>query len=159
MSLIDRRTMELATAAAIGVFGGLIVAGSMQLDSGWSAETGPQSGYLPLRLGAMLCLVSVLLFLSTLRSADRGSFVNKQQLKLTLAVFVPTVVLVFSMPYVGSYSGSWLYLMYMLKVHGHTNWLKAIVLPACVVVTFYLVFELWFQVELVKGPVESLLGI
>lgn len=159
MSLIDRRTMELATAAAIGIFGGLIVAGSMQLDSGWSAETGPQSGYLPLRLGVMLCIVSVLIFLSTLRSADRSGFVNKQQLRLTLAVFVPTVVLVFSMPYVGSYTGSLLYLIYMLKVHGDTNWFKAILLPVCVIVTFYLVFELWFQVELVKGPVEPLLGL
>lgn len=151
--------MELATAAAIGVFGGLVVAGSLQLQIGWSPETGPQSGYMPLRLGIMLCIVSVLLFLGTLRSADQASFVSRQQLKLTLAIFIPTVLLVASMPFLGCYAGSLLYLVYMLKVHGHANWPRSLLIPAIVVVVFYLVFELWFQVELVKGPIESFLGI
>ncbi len=159
MSLIDRRTMELATAAAIGAFGGLVIAGSLQLKTGWSPETGPQSGYMPLRLGIMLCVVSILLFLGGLRSPDRSGFVSKQQLKLTLAIFIPTVLLVASMPFLGCYTGSLLYLIYMLKVHGHASWFKSLLIPACVVVAFYLVFELWFEVDLVKGPVESLLGI
>lgn len=151
--------MELATAAAIGFFGGLVVAGSLQLQVGWSPETGPQAGYMPLRLGIMLCIVSVLLFLGTLRSGDSGSFVSKQQLKLTLAIFIPTVLLVASMPFLGCYAGSLLYLIYMLKVHGHASWLKSLLIPVAVMIVFYLVFELWFQVELVKGPIESFFGI
>ena len=151
--------MELATAAVIGVFSAVVIASSLQLKTGWSPETGPQAGYMPLRLGIFLFIVSVLLFIGSLRSEDRSSFVSKQQLKLTLAIFIPTVVLLVAMPFIGCYVGSLLYLIYMLKVHGHASWLKSLLIPICVIVAFFLVFELWFEVELVKGPVEAFFGL
>ncbi|HUG56750.1 MAG TPA: tripartite tricarboxylate transporter TctB family protein [Candidimonas sp.] len=159
MSLIDRRTMELATAAVIGLFGGLVVAGSLQLNTGWGPETGPQPGYMPFRLGIALCIVSVLVFLDTLRSPSQGGFVTRQQLKLMLSVFIPTAVLVALMPFLGCYAPSWLYLFYMLKVPGHTGWRKSLLLSSLIIVAFYLIFDMWFKVDLAKGPLESFLGL
>ncbi|KAA0892882.1 tripartite tricarboxylate transporter TctB family protein [Pusillimonas sp. ANT_WB101] len=159
MSLTDRRTMELATVVAIAFFGGVIVAGSLQLDTGWAAETGPQSGYLPLRLGIALCAVSVLLFLGILRQPGQAVFVTREQFKLTLAVFLPTAVLVGSMSYLGCYAPSWVYLLYMVKVQGRNSWGKSLLLASIIIIAFYLVFDLWFKVDLAKGPVESFLGL
>ena len=151
MSLIDRRTMELGTAAAIGLFGGLVIAGSMQLNTGWGAETGPQPGYMPFRLGIALCVVSVLVFLDTLRRPAQGGFATRQQFKLMLSVFIPTAVLVALMPFLGCYAPSWLYLFYMLKVPGHASWRKSLAYSSLIIVAFYLVFDVWFKVDLAKG--------
>ncbi len=159
MSLIDRRTMELGTAAAIGLFGGLVIAGSLKLNTGWSPETGPQPGYMPFRLGIALCIISALVFLDSLRNPVQGAFVTRQQFKLTLSVFIPTAVLVALMPFLGCYAPSWLYLLYMLKFPGHASWGKSLLVSILVIVAFYLIFDMWFKVDLAKGPLESLLGL
>ncbi|RTZ41635.1 tripartite tricarboxylate transporter TctB family protein [Candidimonas sp. SYP-B2681] len=159
MSLIDRRTMELATAAAIGLFGGLVIAGSLQLNTGWVAETGPQPGYMPFRLGIALCVVSVLVFLDTLRNSAGGVFATREQFKLMLSVFIPTAVLVALMPFLGCYAPAWLYLFYMLKVPGSASWRKSLLVSSLTIIAFYLIFEMWFKVDLAKGPLESFLGL
>lgn len=159
MALVNRRTMELGTAAAIGLFGGLVVAGSLQLNTGWVAETGPESGYVPLRLGIGLCVVSILIFLDTLRSPVQGAFVSRDQFKRTLSVFIPTAVLVALMPWLGCYAPSWLYLLYMLKFPGRMPWGKSLVIATLITVAFYLLFDIWFKVDLAKGPLESFLGL
>lgn len=144
-------------AAAIALFAGIVIAGSLQLDTGWAPETGPQAGYLPLRLGIGLLAVSVLIFFDTIRNPVRGGFVTRRQLKLSLAVFVPTVVLVAAMPWLGCYVASWLYLLYMIKVQGRSSLAKSLLIASLIIVSFYLVFDVWFQVDLVKGPLEALL--
>jgi len=154
MSLIRRATMERATAAVLAVFAGTIIAGSVQLNTGWSPDTGPQAGYLPLRLGVALLVVSLLIFVQNLRHPDTGQFVTGGQLRLTLAVFLPTVALVLAMPWLGCYVPTWLYLVGMMRVRG-----RALALASLIVVLFYAVFDLWFQVNLAKGPIEAWLGL
>src|SRR6478735_2000754 len=66
-----RRTLEIATASALGLFAAGVIAGSLQLNTGWAA-TGPQSGYVPLRLGVLLLVVSALLLLQAVRSEPGG---------------------------------------------------------------------------------------
>jgi hypothetical protein len=151
--------MELVMAAVIALFAGVIIAGSLQLDTGWVPETGPQAGYLPLRLGIGLAVISVLIFLQMLRNPEGGGFVTGGQLKSTLAIFLPTVVLVAAMPWLGCYVPSWLYLCYMIKAHGGTGIGKSVLVSSLIIIAFYLVFDLWFQVDLAKGPVESFLGL
>jgi hypothetical protein len=141
MSLITRQSMELVMAAVIALFAGVIIAGSLQLDTGWVPETGPQAGYLPLRLGIGLAVISVLIFLQMLRNPEGGGFVTGGQLKSTLAIFLPTVV------------------CYMIKAHGGTGIGKSVLVSSLIIIAFYLVFDLWFQVDLAKGPVESFLGL
>lgn len=159
MFLISRQSMELAMAALIALFAGVVIAGSLQLDTGWGPETGPQPGYLPLRLGIALLAVSVLIFFDTVRNPVQGGFVTRAQLRLSLAVFIPTVVLVAAMPWLGCYVASWLYLCYMIKAQGHTGLAKSVLLSSLIIVAFYLIFDLWFKVDLAKGPVEAFLGL
>ena len=155
---VQRRTMEMATAAAIAAFGGAIMAGSLQLSIGWAA-TGPQSGYFPFRLGVLLCIVSVLLFVQAAMSREREAFASREQFLRSLSIFTPTLILVLLMPWAGCYLSSGLYLLYMARAHGHFSWARALLLALCLVLSLYGLFDFWFKVPLAKGPIEAWLGI
>jgi putative tricarboxylic transport membrane protein len=157
--LLTRHSMEMATAAAIAAFGGAMVAGSLQLSVGWAA-TGPQSGYFPFRLGLLLCGVSALLFVqAALGARDGTAFATREQLLRSLSIFGPTLLLVLAMPWVGCYGATAVYLLYMARAHGGFGWLRASAVALATALALYLVFELWFQVPLAKGPIEAWLGL
>jgi len=54
----SRRTLELWTAAAVGVVGAIVIAESLTHDIGWN-ETGPGSGYFPFRVGVLLMAAAI----------------------------------------------------------------------------------------------------
>jgi hypothetical protein len=158
--MVERRTMEMATAAALAAFGGAVIAGSLQLHVGWAAQTGPQSGYFPFRLGVLLCAASAILFLQAAMSARHGEgFASREQALRSLAIFVPTIVLVLAMAWGGTYLPSALYLFFMARRHGGFGWPKAAAVALAAVAALYLLFEVWFLVPLHKGPLEAWLGL
>jgi len=50
------------------------------------------------------------------------------------------------------------YLVYMARTHGGFPWWKSLLLGVGSTAVFFGVFELWFGVPLVKGPLETWLG-
>lgn len=158
MKPLKRRPLEMAAAAAIGLFAAAIIHGSLRLKTGWSA-TGPESGYFPLRLGILLGLASLGLFLQAWRASGGQVFATREQLGRSLRVFLPTVMLVAAMPFIGCYLAGAMYVLYMARVEGGLRWVRAIATAATSMAVFFLVFELWFQVPLIKGPVEAWLGL
>jgi hypothetical protein len=158
--MVERRTMEMATAAALAAFGGAVIAGSLQLHVGWAPQTGPQSGYFPFRLGLLLCGASAILFLQAAMSARHGAaFASREQALRSLSIFVPTVLLVLAMTWGGTYAPTALYLFYMARRHGGFGRPKAAAIAVVAVVALYLLFETWFQVPLAKGPLEAWVGL
>lgn len=157
---IRRHTMELCTAAGIGILAALVVYASLQLKVGWSA-TGPESGYFPLRIGLLLLAVSLGLFVQAARGGKehQGKFADGEQLARSVAVFVPTLIFVAAMPFLGCYVATLLYLLYMARAMGRFSWLRAGSIAVIATALFFAVFEIWFQVPLVKGPLESWLGL
>lgn len=154
---MSRRTLEIATAASLAVFAAGVIAGALQLDTGWAA-TGPQAGYVPLRLGGLLLAVSVLLLLQATRSATGETFATRTQLGRSFALLVPTGVLVLAMPYLGTYLAAAVYLAFMANRHGSQRWPRAIALGVVSSLLFFVLFEIWFGVPLAKGPIETWLG-
>ena len=156
--LIERRTLEIATACVLAAFAAAVVAGALQLQTGWG-DTGPQSGYLPLRLGALLLLVSVGLLVQAVRRPHDGAvFATGEQLQRSLSLLLPTLVMAVAMPWLGTYLTGAVYLVFMARRHGRLAWPKAVALGPLVMAVFFGVFELWFGVPLVKGPIEHALG-
>lgn len=152
--------MEMATAIGLAAFGGAVIAGSLKLHVGWAAQTGPQSGYFPFRLGVLLCIVSAVLFFQAALSAKGGEgFATREQAMRSLAIFVPTVLLVLAMAWGGTYLPTAVYLLFMARRHGSFSWAKAGAVALGAVVALYLLFEMWFQVPLHKGPLEAWLGL
>ena len=149
--------MEVAVAATLAAFSGAVILGSLQLAHGWGA-TGPESGYFPLRLGALLMIVSVLLLVQAVRKPVEGTFATGEQLRRTASMFVPTALLVAAMPFTGLYVAACVYLVYMARTHGKFAWWKSVLFGLASTAVFFGVFELWFGVPLVKGPLETWLG-
>jgi len=154
-----RRTVEVATAAALVLVGGVVVAESLTHDIGWN-EAGPGSGYFPFRVGLLLIGAAFVRLLQVRLKPDPTTvFVTSEELHRSLSVFWPTALLVVAMFPLGCYVPSGLYLAWMMRRHGGHGWLLSIVYGAVVMTAFFLIFDLWFRVPLAKGPVEAALGL
>lgn len=157
---LTRHTLEVAAAVAVIAAAGLTLYGSAGLDTGWGAG-GPQSGYFPFRLGLILLVVGGLLLAQAWRERPTRSqevFATVEQLRRSAALFVPTTLLVLAMPWLGVYVSGAVFLTAMAHRHGHFGWPRSLALGVGAMGLFFGVFELWFNVPLAKGPLETWLG-
>jgi hypothetical protein len=58
----------------------------------------------------------------------------------------------------GIYEASVIFIALFMRLLGRYSWGKAVGVGVGVMVVFFLMFEVWFQVPLPKGPVEALIG-
>ncbi|MFA5915600.1 MAG: tripartite tricarboxylate transporter TctB family protein [Burkholderiales bacterium] len=154
------KTAELAIAAFTFALGAIVVFDSWRLGAKWAAD-GPQTGYFPFYVGLILCIASTINFVHglLLSHKDNGVFVKVGQIKLVLSVLVPSSVYVALVGWLGIYVPSIVYIAFFMLWLGKYAWWKAMLVSVGTSVFFYVVFEIWFQVPLPKGPVESLLGL
>jgi putative tricarboxylic transport membrane protein len=154
------RAVEIGVAAVILVFGLVVLLDSYRLGARWG-EDGPQPGYFPLYVGLLICIASVTILVRAVRNRSLAdeSFVSRGALKKILTVLVPTVVYVSLIAYLGFYVASTVYIAYFMWHLGNYSWIKIVPVAVGVSVAFFLVFEVWFQVPLPKGPLETVLGL
>jgi MFS family permease len=154
------RAVEIGVAVAILLFGLVVVFDSYRLGAKWG-DDGPQPGYFPFYVGLLICISSLTVLVRGVRSVALAeeSFVSRGELKKILTVLVPTVVYVSFISYLGFYVASTLYIAYFMWQIGKYSWLKTVPVSIGVSVAFFLIFEIWFQVPLPKGPLEAALGL
>ena len=160
LSAASVRAVEIGVAAVILVFGALVMFDSYRLGARWG-DDGPQAGYFPFYIGILIDLSGAAILLKALRSAGLAaeSFVSRDELKKILTVLVPTVVYVGFIAPLGFYVASTLYIAYFMRHLGKYAWIKIVPVSAGVSIAFFLIFEIWFQVPLPKGPLEAVLGL
>src|SRR5262245_47043256 len=154
------RAVEIGVAVVILVFGLVVVFDSYRLGARWG-EDGPQPGYFPLYVGLLICISSVTVLVRALRNSSLAaeSFVSVEELKKILTVLIPTVVYVSLIAYLGFYVASSVYIAYFMWHLGKYSWVKILPVAVGVSVVFFMIFEVWFQVPLPKGPLETALGL
>jgi putative tricarboxylic transport membrane protein len=150
--------MEVAVAASVGAIGAVVAGSAATHNIGWN-ELGPQPGYFPFRLGVLLMLTAALLCFQAVRARSTAGFVDRDQFRRVLSIFLPTAALAAAIPLLGCYVPMAVYLAAMMHWHGNFTWLRTLVTSLAITVAFYLIFELWFLVPLAKGPIEEALGI
>lgn len=154
--------VEAVTSLLLAGVGVAAMWDSNRIGAGWGAE-GPQSGYFPFWIGALLLAASVGNLALAVRAraganGGGGLFVTWPQLRLVLSVLVPTAVYVAAIPFIGLYVASALLVAwFMIRLGGFRWWVAAAAGLATALVAF-VVFETWFLVALPKGPVETWLG-
>ncbi|HSN19088.1 MAG TPA: tripartite tricarboxylate transporter TctB family protein [Usitatibacter sp.] len=155
------RAWEAAVAIFFLVFGAIVSWDSHRIGSSW-AEDGPQAGYFPFYIGVFIIVSSLVTLYRALRSGSREPFVTWGQLRMVLVVIIPTIIYValianplFSL---GIYEASVLFIAAFMRVLGKYSWLKVAAVSIATMVAFFLMFEIWFQVPLPKGPIEAALG-
>jgi len=159
-SAVSVRTVELAVAALFFVFGAVVAWDSQRIGASWGAE-GPQAGYFPFYIGLIICFASAWIFVRALwaRAKAHDSFVSRAQLTLVLKMLVPSIVYVVLIGIIGIYVASTIFIGFFMLWLGKYSWVKTVPIAVGVSVAFFLLFEVWFNVPLPKGPLEVLLGL
>jgi hypothetical protein len=156
-----RKSAELAVAGFIFLLGAIVIFDSVRLGFGWQEIHGPRPGYFPFYIGVIMCVASLVNVARALlvRGEDNKTFVQVGQLKLVLAVLVPTAVYALLVTWIGIYISSVLFIGFFMRWLGKYPWWKVAGVAVGTAVVLYLVFEKWFKVPLPKGPLENLLGL
>jgi putative tricarboxylic transport membrane protein len=156
-SIVSNRTMEIVVAALFLVVGGIVMMDSMRIGAGWI--DGPQAGYFPFRMGAVMSLASLVTLVQAVIAGGRGkSFVDRHALKQVLLVLLPAAVYVAAVNVIGMYVSSAVFIAAFMMYMGHYKWHLSAAVGLSVAFVLFMMFEIWFLVPLPKGPVEDLLG-
>jgi putative tricarboxylic transport membrane protein len=159
-SAFSIRTAELAVAGFFFLLGAIVIFDSVRLGAKWAAD-GPQTGYFPFYLGCLICAASAINFLVALRAhaSRNSSFVRRGQLKLVLSVLIPSAIFTGMIGWLGIYVSAALYVSFFMRWLGRYAWWKLAAVAFGNSAFFYVIFEVWFKIPLVKGPIEALLGL
>jgi hypothetical protein len=153
------KSAEIAVAALFLLLGAIVVYDSVRLGARWG-EDGPQAGYFPFYIAVFVCLSSAInLALALLKKGEDRAFVGVGQLKLVLAVLVPSILYVGLVGWLGIYVASAVFVAFFMRWLGKYPWWKVAAVSVGNSVVFFLIFEMWFKVPLPKGPLEKLLGL
>lgn len=157
---IRRKTAELVVALLFLAGGAVVVWDSVRLGAQWG-DDGPQAGYFPFYVGLLICISAAVTFLRalTIRPERDIVFVEKGQLRLVLAVLVPTAVYAALIGWIGIYVASVVFIAYFMRRLGQYPWWKVASVSVGNSVFFFVIFEIWFKIPLPKGPLEALLGL
>jgi putative tricarboxylic transport membrane protein len=157
------RIADLVTAASLMLLGGIIVYDTTRLGIGWGAE-GPQSGFFPFWLAALLTALSAVIFLQSLLRRSERPFVLRERFSPVLKVALPLTGFIILTDPPGPWSGlglyvaAGLYLGFYMRWVGRHDWRAVVALSIAVPVISFLIFETWFLVAMPKGPVEAWFG-
>jgi putative tricarboxylic transport membrane protein len=151
--------VDAITAVVVFLIGVVMMVDNYKVGAGWAAD-GPQSGYFPFRVGAILCIAALIVFLKALFGKKRNHeiFVPWERFRLVLLVFVPTVVYVLAIEFAGIYVASAVFIAAFMRVMDKRSWWKVALISVGVSATLFWLFEIQFMVPLPKGPLEALLG-
>ncbi|MBM3377050.1 MAG: tripartite tricarboxylate transporter TctB family protein [Betaproteobacteria bacterium] len=161
-SLVSVRTMEIATAIVIAIVALVVMWDSNRIGAGWT-DMGPASGFFPFYVGLFLLIASagillVAVFSASGRESGIEPFVTKEQMKLVMRVFLPTVAYIGLMQFTGLYVALVIYIAGFMLINGGYRLAQTIPYAVLVPVFFFVLFEIWFLVPLPKGPIEAMLG-
>ncbi len=149
--------VEAVVAFLIFILGVTVITGSWKLGSGWTSD-GPGAGYFPFYIGILLCIAGLGVMYQSLfgKSKNTEIFVDNNQLKLVLSVFIPACVYVLGVQFLGMYVASAIYIALFMIILGKFSKVKSVVTAVAVVVLFFFMFEVWFRVPLFKGNFDPL---
>ncbi len=151
--------VDLSVAVIIFMLGALVAWDSVRLGASWAPD-GPQAGYFPFYIGALICTCATVVFVQALLrfKTDRAVFVGRAQFRQVLVILLPSAVYVFGVWLIGIYVSSALFIILFMRLAGHYSWLRSVVVGLVVSVTAFVLFEIWFKIPLPKGPFERLIG-
>ncbi|MCC6468874.1 MAG: tripartite tricarboxylate transporter TctB family protein [Alphaproteobacteria bacterium] len=154
----SHRHAEMGTAAFMVLLGAITIAGSLKVGIGWAAE-GPQAGFFPFWIGALIVASSAFNFLRAYAGGGRRLFAEWAQIAQVWKVVWPTAIYVGAVPWIGIYLASALLIAGFMRWLGRYGWALTLGISIGLPIIIYVTFEKWFLVPLPKGPIEDMLGL
>lgn len=162
--MITRFWAEIATALVTLVFGLVIVKGALEFGIGWDSS-GPQPGAFPFYVGGLVALASLGTLALTVGKRAAGSaglaedFLDAERARRVASFFLPLVAFVVLSVTLGMYAATILYIVFAMRFQGGYGWPATLATALGTAAFFYLSLEKFFQIGLLKGPIEPLLGL
>ena len=157
--LVSTRTMEIVVAILFLVVAAIVMMDSWRIGAGWIDPDGPQAGYFPFRIGAIMAMASLVTLAQSILARDgHRPFVDRHALGQVLIVLVPAAVYVLVLEHIGIYVASAIYIAAFMMYMGGYRWITSVAVGIGVSVALFFMFEVWFLVPLPKGPLEEWLG-
>jgi hypothetical protein len=156
---LSHSQVDAIAAALIAVIGMVMMFDNYKLGAGWATD-GPEAGYFPFRVGAILCIAAAVVVFKSLFGSARNNavFVSWERLRLVLSVLAPTILYVLAVQFVGMYVASAVFIAAFMRFMDKRSWLSVLLVSVGVSVALFWLFEIEFMVPLPKGPLEALLG-
>lgn len=124
----------------------------------WEAD-GPQAGYFPFYLSALLGAASVYRLVSKLMEGGASdAFVTREQFRRVMQVFVPTLLFCLFMQWLGLYVASFLLITGFMWIIGRIALWKSLLAGVLFSLIMFLTFDVAFDVIMPKGPLEAAFG-
>lgn len=158
--MISRFTAEIATATFTAGLGMAAVIGALEFGIGWD-DAGPQPGSFPFYIGLLVVGASIGTLVQSVaaRHALGAVFVNREQAHRVASFFLPMLAFVVTALLLGLYVAAALYLAFVMRVQGGYRLVTSFAAGIATAIVFYFALEVAFQVPLLKGPLESALGL
>lgn len=154
---ITVRTAEIAVALLIAAGAVVVMVSNYSIGAGWAPD-GPEAGYFPMRIGAIIFLACLFVLWHAWRMEPGETFVTWPQLKQVAVILVPLTVYVTVISFLGIYVASALFVIGFMILLGKFSWWRSIATGVLVNVALFWIFEMQFRVPLPKGPLEAALG-
>lgn len=156
---VTRFAAELAAGLFTLALGLAIAVGAAQYGVGWN-DAGPEPGTFPFWVGALVIAASVgNLVQAARRRHAQAVFVDVRQARRIAAFGIPLVLFVATSVLLGFYVATVVYLCAVMRFQGGYRWPTSFAVSVGSAAFFFVVLEIWFKVPLLKGPLESALGI
>ena len=152
------KAAEAIVALVIMAGGALVIYDSLRLGARWGSD-GPQAGYFPFYIGLLLVISSAINLFRALRDPYVRTFVTVGQGKQVLRILIPLTIYVVLIKLLGIYVASTIFIATFMIWLGKYGWLRTALVSVGVSVAFFLMFEIWFKVPMIKGPLETALGL
>jgi len=156
-SAASTRTLEIITSVCLLLLAILIMWDSRRMGAGWG-PSGPESGYFPFYVGALMGLASLVNLVKAIRMSRKQSFVSIEEIRMVSAMFFPALAFVFAMQWLGIYVSGALLIAFFMRWQGKFSWGMCAAVSIGTPLVLFAMFEIWFKVPLLKGPLESLFG-
>lgn len=154
---ISVRAAEIAVALLIAIGAVVVMASNYRIGAGWAPD-GPEAGYFPLRIGALIFVACLVVLGQALRSRNDAVFVTWPQLKRVAVILVPLTAYVVLITFAGIYVASAIFIAGFMLAIGKFAWWRAVLTGVVINVVLFWIFERQFRVPLPKGPLEAALG-
>ncbi|MBC9205664.1 tripartite tricarboxylate transporter TctB family protein [Roseomonas aerophila] len=159
--MLTRFHLELIFAACVFAIGAVGLYGSLELDTGWASD-GPQAGFFPFRVALILMAGAVLVAIQAVRARAKLrpiAITDRAGMRRILWFGLPIIGMVALAQWLGLYVAMAVYLLATIRLGGRRPWHTSLGVAAGVTLVTFVVFEWWFQVPLLKGPLEIMLGL
>ncbi len=153
------RTVDMVVSVLLVCFAALMAYDNWKTGMSWSFD-GPQAGYFPFYLSVVLGGASIYGMVTSYlsKSEARAVFVTHDQLRRVLQVFVPTLLFVIGVQWLGIYVASFLLVAGFMRFVGHIAWWKCLLTSLAFTAAMFVVFDVAFDVIMPKGPLEAAFG-